>query len=588
MRGHTLLVRALPGRAAFVGRASELSALVGLCRSGPGGVALLIGDAGSGKSRLLSEVAARTGSASTVVMRGHAVPGGGAFRPLAEALVRVASPDLAADDRLAPYRSVLARILPGWPTGLTAGSHVVDPVVVLGEAILELLKVISQGRRCVVLLDDLQWADRDTLALLEYLATALRGTTVRVLGAARGDEAQPGGLRVLVRHPDVRVVGLPPLTAGDVGELARACAGARVGAEVEEFLVAAADGLPLLVEELFAGLVEARAVARDGERWSALGPLRVRVPGSFAELVGRRLAALDPAYRDVLKAAAVLGRGLRWELLPLVTGSSTADVAAALHAAVQARLLVMDPEEDGAVRWRHALTQDAVLGLMSAPERAALAGRAAQALEDARELTGGSLTALVADLHARSGRPERAAELLLLLARRQADAGALASALSVLERAVVLAGEDLGLRVRISTERVRVLALRGRTDEAVEIGDRELPVAGEGDRTMLAVALARACVAAERFADARRYLEMVADHRDGRVLALSAHVALGTGDGEHALELAEAAITAADAGGWPEAQCEAWRSSAEPDVASIRQVPRPPSRVRIRSLPGMV
>ena len=552
-----MLVRALPGRAAFVGRASELGALVGLCRSGPGGVALLIGDAGSGKSRLLSEVAARTGSAGTVVMQGHAVPGGGAFRPLAEALVRVASPDLAADDRLAPYRSVLARILPGWPTGLTAGSHVVDPVVVLGEAILELLKVISQGRRCVVLLDDLQWADRDTLALLEYLAAALRGTTVRVLGAARGDEAQPGGLRVLVRHPDVRVVGLAPLTAGDVGELARVCAGARVGAEVEEFLVAAADGLPLLVEELFAGLVEARAVARDGERWSALGPLRVRVPGSFAELVGRRLAALDPAYRDVLKAAAVLGRGLRWELLPLVTGSSTADVAAALHAAVQARLLVMDPEEDGAVRWRHALTQDAVLGLMSAPERAALAGRAAQALEDARELTGGSLTALVADLHARSGRPERAAELLLLLARRQADAGALGSALSVLERAVVLAGEDLGLRVRISIERVRVLALRGRTDEAVEIGDRELPVAGEGDRTVLAVALARACVAAERFADARRYLEMVADHRDGRVLALSAHVALGTGDGEHALELAEAAVTAADAGGWPEAQCEA-------------------------------
>jgi len=262
-----------------VGRASELSALVGLCRSGPGGVALLIGDAGSGKSRLLSEVAARTGSASTVVMQGHAVPGGGAFRPLAEALVRVASPDLAADDRLAPYRSVLARILPGWPTGLTAGSHVVDPVVVLGEAILELLKVITQGRRCVVLLDDLQWADRDTLALLEYLAAALRGTTVRVLGAARGDEAQPGGLRVLVRHPDVRVVRLPPLTAGDVGELARACAGARVGAEVEEFLVAAADGLPLLVEELFAGLVEARAVARDGERWSALGPLRVRGAG---------------------------------------------------------------------------------------------------------------------------------------------------------------------------------------------------------------------------------------------------------------------------------------------------------------------
>src|SRR5690349_3590486 len=174
---------------------------------------------------------------------------------------------------------------------------------------------------------------------------------------------------------------------------------------------------------------------------------------------------------------------------------------------------------------------------MTAPERAALTGRAAQALEDARKLTGGPLTALVADLHARSGRPQRAAELLLLLARRQTDAGALASALSVLERAVILAGDHSGLRVRISIERVRVLALRGRTDEAVEIGDRELPDAGEGDRTVLAVALARACVAAERFADARRYLKMVADHSDDRVLALSAHVAFGTEDAERAQEL---------------------------------------------------
>ena len=91
----------------------------------------------------------------------------------------------------------------------------------------------------------------------------------------------------------------------------------------------------------------------------------------------------------------------------------------------------------------------------------------------------------------------------------------------------------------------------------MEIGDRELPDAGEGDRTVLAVALARACVAAERFADARRYLEMVADHSDGRVLALSAHVAFGSQDVEHALELAEAAVTAAHEAGWPEAECEA-------------------------------
>ena len=86
-----MLVRALPGRAAFVGRASELSALVGLCRSGPGGVALLIGDAGSGKSRLLSEVAARTGSASTVVMQALAKNATLARRPMRSLMIPLAT-----------------------------------------------------------------------------------------------------------------------------------------------------------------------------------------------------------------------------------------------------------------------------------------------------------------------------------------------------------------------------------------------------------------------------------------------------------------------------------------------------------------
>jgi predicted ATPase len=61
----------------------------------------------------------------------------------------------------------------------------VDPVVVLGEAVLELLRVVSAGRRCVLLLDDLHWADRDTLALLEYIAGALPGMAVTVLGGRR-------------------------------------------------------------------------------------------------------------------------------------------------------------------------------------------------------------------------------------------------------------------------------------------------------------------------------------------------------------------------------------------------------------------
>ena len=96
----------------MVGRADELAGMLRVCRSGPGGVTLLTGDAGSGKTRLLGEACGQAGLAGAMVLRGHAVPAGGAFRPLVEALARAAPPRLAADERIAPLRSGLARVLP--------------------------------------------------------------------------------------------------------------------------------------------------------------------------------------------------------------------------------------------------------------------------------------------------------------------------------------------------------------------------------------------------------------------------------------------------------------------------------------------
>jgi len=527
------------------------------CRSGPGGVTLVTGDAGSGKTRLLGEASGRAALSGAMVLRGHAVPAGGAFRPLAEALARAAPARLAAEERIAPFRAVLARVLPSWPRGPAAGAHVVDPVVVMGEALLELLAAVSAGRRCVVVLDDLHWADRDTLAVLEYLAGGLAGLPVRVLAAARADEDQPEGLVVLRRHPSVQVIALAGLSSAEIAALARSAAGADLAPDVERFVVDAADGLPLLAEEVFAGLAEAGSVRCEDGCWRAAAPLGRRVPGVFADTVGRRVASLEPGQRAVLLAAAVLGRDVPWDLLPVITGAEATAVAAALRAGVQARLLVADPHDGGVLRWRHALTQDAVLAGLTAPERAALAAGAAGALEGRGEPLRGSMLALVADLYARGGSPGRAAELMLALAGEHAGSGALATASSVLERAAVLAAERPDVQLSVMIEHVRVLALGARTDEAVRIGEGTLTRAEGADRVALAVALARACVAAERFADAARHLDAAQADADARVLALSAHVALGTGQLGEALRRADAAADAAEDAGLPEVACEA-------------------------------
>ena len=143
-------MRVGPGAAPLVGRDDELGVLVGAALSGPGGVTLVAGEAGSGKTRLLDEVAGRAAAAGARVLRGHAVPGGGPFRPLAEALTAAAGPALAQDERVAPFRAVLARLLPAWTAGPAdggAGPHLVDPVLVLGEAVGELLGVIAGSGR---------------------------------------------------------------------------------------------------------------------------------------------------------------------------------------------------------------------------------------------------------------------------------------------------------------------------------------------------------------------------------------------------------------------------------------------------------
>ena len=273
------------------------------------------GPPGVGKTRLLDELAERV-TASGVVLRGAATAGGGPYRPLAEALLRAAPPAIAEHERLTPFRAVLARLLPTWPAAPAAREYIVDPVVVLGEAVLELLRVVAEDRRCVALLDDLHWADPETLRLLEYLAPLLDGEPVVLVCAARDDESSP--VRTLHRRLDV--LPLRRLRDDDVATLARPCADGPVSDDLTQLLTTAADGLPLLVEELFAGLVEDGRVHRDALGWRSSAPLAVRVPEAFADVVRQRLDRLRGHVGDLVQTAAVLGGEPDWRLIAAASG----------------------------------------------------------------------------------------------------------------------------------------------------------------------------------------------------------------------------------------------------------------------------
>jgi DNA-binding CsgD family transcriptional regulator len=539
----------------MVGRDKELDVLrqaVIRARQGSGGMVLVTGEAGIGKSRLLEEASGYARTLGMAVLAGRAVEGGGPYRPVAEAFsARLRDAAVPVPDELRPFRPALARLLPGWlPDEPVTG---VDPVVVLGEGVLRLLRIVAGQEGAIVVLEDLHWADRDTFTLLDYLSSPLAEVPVALLAAARSDEEQPELLRRLAWRTGLRRVPLTRLDPEGVRRVATACAGAPLPVPVVDFLIGAAEGLPFLVEELLSSLAESGAVAdgavADGAGQAGRGTLAVEVPRTLAELVHRRLARLAPQPRQVVEAAAVIGRSVDWGLLGPVTGLDEHVVVAALRAAVAAYL--MEPEHDRFV-WRHALMREAVLARMLPPERAVLARRAAAVLHLAdNELTGPDAV-LIAELYAQGGDGRLAAQVLVRSAHRAIAAGAPHSAAELLDRAAELGGGTIA-----AVERARMLTFTGQAAQALDVAAPALLGARGEERFELLLSLARAAVATGRWAEAEDYLRRTGRAGDPRVDAIAADAAYGAGRVDQAAALAQAAAAAARENRLAEAGCEA-------------------------------
>ena len=514
----------------LVARAAELAAARSWVVTASGGL-LVTGEAGIGKTRLLGETVDAARAAGRTVLTGRALPGGGVYRPLAEALLarldaadRPARPDPAASTDpsgrhretgsvrgpatgeeppgrpidLGPYRPALERLRSAGPpeSGVESGAGTgPDQAVVLGEGIRRLLA----GSLLVV--EDLHWADADTVAVIDYLAGA---------GAPVAATTRPGAVADRLRQaPGMREIALRPLDAAGVSALAAACGRPLLPDEIEA-LHARSAGLPFAVLELLA--------APD------------RVPPTLTALVAERLAAVPD--RAVLEAAAVLGQEPDWMLAGSLAGLSVPATDAALRAATAESLLVSDHT---GLRWSHALTREAVLTAVPAPIRAALAARAAQALGD---------TPRAAELLREAGRADAAAALRLRLARREVSRGALRAAAEHLAEAD-RAGPGPVTAADVLRERVATLTLTGRATEALALGAAGVDELTGSAHAELCLRLARTAITAGRWAEAEQYVERAGRPGDPRSAVLRADAAFGAGDTAAAAELAEQAADAA-------------------------------------------
>ncbi len=494
----------------LVGRQAEMERLEAWYQAPPDRerVMLLAGEPGIGKTRLLAETAVRAFASGAIVLAGRApeetlVP----YQPFLEALghyvfrapleeLRVVAREYGAElGRLIPE---LRRRVPDLPPR-DPGDPETDRYR-LFEAVAGLLAEISAAVPVLIVLDDLQWADRPTLLLLRHLARSPHNARVSIMGAYRdvdqwseGFDAALAGLRRERLMVQLDIGGLPEAEAM---ELVRLRVGGTPSLAFAQALHRETEGNPFFIEEIVRHLTDSGVSSQDA---GSRDLERVGLPDDVRDVIGRRLDRLAPGSIEWLRVAAVIGRDFDSGLLERVLGFDEDRFLAALEDALDAGLVVDAPGDPGRYSFGHALIRETLYEGMSSARRARVHRRVGVALEESGdEFQIGALA-----LHfTRAADPEDAERAI----RYGLQAGEQATAMLANEEAAAHYSRALEVLDRSDPE-----ALRRRCDLLLELGEAQVrsgerPLAWATFREAAALAaelgdkgsLARAAIGASR------------------------------------------------------------------------------------------
>jgi DNA-binding CsgD family transcriptional regulator/tetratricopeptide (TPR) repeat protein len=498
----------LPPPSPFVGRSAELAALRVLVprEAGERGrLALLGGEAGSGKSRLVRELAHEVAGVGVLVLYGACdavvhTP----YRPFAEALdqlVRGTDPDVLRAD-LGGAGGELARLLPdldarvsGLPAPVAA-----DPDTErhrLHTAVTDLLAGAGRRQPLLFVLEDCHWADTPTLVLLRHLARASSEVRVLVLATFRDTEADIPGvladvLADLRRSDEVVRLHLGGLSEEDVGEFVRRVGGGEIDpAEpgLSRALRDLTEGNAFLLCELWRALVETDAFAIEQGTLRLTRPLQeIATPQSVREVVSQRLTRLDPASRDLLELAAVAGPEFELDVLRRAAPVELERIDA-LEPAMRSGVIEELPFPALAYRFTHELVRRALYDRLSVLRRAELHLRIAQALEAVDQPHGRVLADLAHHFAAAApiGGVAQAVEYNLLAAKAASAALAYDEATVRLRTALQMGMSDEHQRTKILLDLGTALFRAGRSLDSLQSFRQAAEIARElGEGKLLA------------------------------------------------------------------------------------------------------
>jgi len=434
----------------FIGRRHELETLddvVVKAATGDTVVALVGGDAGMGKTRLVDEVESLARERGTLVLEGGCVSIGSGeglpFAPIVEALRRlpalVAAGEIEGIHDISELRSSetadLGRLIPELGAGSSDPDVFDRPAWVqarIFEGLLALLRTLGEHRPVLLVVEDMHWSDSSTRDVLSFLARNAQSERLAVIGTYRTDELNR-------RHPLrpwlSEMERLPRVLRIEIGRFGRteldsqisAILGHRPTVALLDAIERRAEGNPFFVEELLAS--------------SSSNPGDV-LPPTLRDVLMARVTALSEDAQRILGVAAVAGRSVRGELLAQVAGSDETAIESGLREALAAQILAVDAHgQPDTYRFRHALLAEVVYDDLLPSERRRLHAAYAMALDAAPISAGAMGASQLATLahHATAAHENvRALRAWVAAARAAVRAHAFAEARQAYERAIEL------------------------------------------------------------------------------------------------------------------------------------------------------
>jgi predicted ATPase len=392
------------GRTPFIGREQERSVLrlyLGRALRGERKVVMLSGAPGVGKSRLANEIRLEGARNGFVTLGGScyeqeaAVPFGPFIQILDAALSRL-NDNAFVRNALGADAIYLTLLLPHLRRRFTDIPSLTEKTsepsrITLFNGIVNILASLVGDKPLLLLLDDLQWSDEASLALLAHFVRSQPRTPVLIIGTYRDIEWTAAGPLAALLDELMRIQALETIVLGGlpelaVGEMIRVLSGQNPPEQVTSLIYSGTEGNPFFVEELFRHLVESgQLTAANGQFLGHLTLETLNVPRNLRLIIGRRLARLGQTTREILGSAAVIGRSFSFGLLEATCGIDADSLITLLEDAEHAGLLTSTIEyPEPRFHFSHELIRKSVLESLSPARLQRLHVKVANAIEVTR------------------------------------------------------------------------------------------------------------------------------------------------------------------------------------------------------------